>query len=124
MNYVTTQGVLTPDGLTQGTSTVSGDAEAKIDMTMPASQTNILYNIAFTYANIKSFALYCAAACTVKTNSSGAPDNTIAIPAGYNICWDTSSIFANPFTADVTKIYVTNTAEAAFEFKVLYDPTP
>jgi hypothetical protein len=63
-------------------------------------------------------------ACTVKTNSSGSPDNTITLAAGVPVAWDTNSPYANPFTANVTKFYITNASAGTFSCKVLYDPTP
>lgn len=46
---------------------------------------------------------------TVKTNSSGAPDDTFALKAGIPLVWHKDDPhFTNPLTAPITALYITN----------------
>lgn len=119
--------VTTPSGTVTGASIVSFDATATLDLdTIPASQTSVAYDIAFPYATLKSFVMYSPVACTIKTNASdGTGGNSISLAAGVPLVWDTTSPYSNPFTHDVTKFYVTNSAAGTgFSCKFGYDPTP
>ena len=107
-----------------GSSAQTGGAQAVLNEALGAMQTNVLYNIAFPQASVKSLILLSDVAATIKTNSSGSPADTIALAAGKPIVWDAASPYACPFTADVTKFYVTNTAAGTLKVYVLFDPTP
>jgi hypothetical protein len=49
--------------------------------------------------------------CTVKTNSTSAPGNTLNLKAGRDHSWERSpGYYPNPFTADVTVLYITTVA--------------
>lgn len=100
----------------------TNDGLAVIDTTAPIG-TNVEYEAAFTVAQIKSLAIYAAVACTIKTNSSSEPDDTITMVAGEIITWDENSVYACPITADVTSLFLTNAASGLIQFYALYDPT-
>lgn len=63
---------------------------------------------------------------TVKTNSSGAPQETIAVAAGIPLVYVPAEGGTAPFAGDVTKLYVTNASGgiAILNVLVLKDPTP
>lgn len=106
--------------------TYSGTSAVAISETIADSSTNLLVNIAFTYADIKSVVILSDQVLTIKTNSTSAPDDTLVLAAGIPVEWQDDSIHANPFSADVTKIYVTNASgsSATLDFAVLNDATP
>ena len=116
------------DRIASTTESVSGDGETAYDGVIPTSGTpNVEIDVAFAFANVKSLVLYSSQAMTLKTNSSGAPDDTIVIPAGGAIVWNTNDVAACPFTANVTKIYATNgsaSVTATLRIRVLLDVTP
>lgn len=62
-------------------------AEDTVDQTVPNSATSNL---------------------TVKTNSSGMPDQTLTLKPYKAGVWDYDSPFGNPITDDITKLYVAN----------------
>lgn len=112
----------TPDVLAETNDSVAGDGEAAFDGTVATSTTQEIL-VGFGHDALKSFAVYSSGAVTIKTNSSGAPDNTLNCPAGLTI-WNTNDIAANPFTADVTKLYAVNgsaTNALTLKIRVLYD---
>lgn len=92
------------------TETPSADAELNISTQIAASTTNQLIAWAATIANLKSLSLSCDIACTVKTNSSGSPQDTINLLAGQNLIWTfaTDGDSHLPFSGNITALYVTN----------------
>lgn len=101
------------------------DGHRKLDPTIPASSTNFAVTLAFTLAKVKSLWFYSDKAVTLKTNSSGSPVDTIVLAAGIPLVWN-ANLGANPFSADVTSLFVTNAAVSAAEMKIriLHDDTP
>lgn len=95
-----------------GTGNTVGGNEIAIDVTIPASQTNLLFAISFLVAGLQSFLLVASTNLTIKTNSSTTPGNTINLTAGIPLCWYAGCGFANPFTVDVTAWYLTNSTSA------------
>lgn len=63
--------------------------------------------------------------CTVLTNSTGSPDDTLTLKANQPLIWRTNDPAGALFlTVDVTKIYVTNAAATVIKLAVLQDTTP
>lgn len=89
-----------------------------------ANQTNKEITIGFSSANLKAIILLADVDMTVKTNSTGSPDDTLSLKAGEPLVWDNHSGFAFPFAATVTKVYVTNTTAGTFSAFVFLDSTP
>lgn len=117
----------TPEGIVVAASEeATGDGVVSFDGTAPVSATTEI-DVAFDYTKLKACVLYASKAVTLKTNSSGAPDDTIALAAGQAITWTPASPLANPFTANVTKIYAVNasgTNVPTLVFRFLLDVTP
>lgn len=105
------------------TNTYTGSGEAVVDESL-AIGTNTLVNIAVDVSEIESLCIVSNAAMTIKTNSSGAPDDTITLVANVPVIWTTDSLEACPLTVDVTKIYCTQAALATLKIRVLTDATP
>lgn len=102
-----------------GSITEIGATELKINNQF-ATGTNVSHAIAFTAANLQSFEMLSNQDMTIKTNSSGAPDNTFNLKAGMPFMWSKSAgYFSNPFTANVTVFYVTNAVPTLLQAKFL-----
>src|SRR5690242_1094873 len=110
------------DGITNVTSSesVSNDTQINFDGSIAGGSTNAQLNLAFTKANMKSLCLWCDRALTIKTNSTGSPQDTISLTANQAIVWSHAhdGDSACPFSDDVTTIYVTLAAGAAATFKL------
>ncbi len=105
-------------------STYSGSSGTNIQETI-AIGTDTLVNVAIDVSAIKSLYICSDVAMTLETNSSSAPDDTISLIAGVPLEWQAGvSYYACPLTVDVTKVYLTNVAQAAFELYVIQDSTP
>jgi len=118
------------EGARGGTYSTSytGDASDSRAITVPASTTDMLVNVAIDFSQIKSLILACDFAITIETNDSAAPDDTITLVANVPLVWNADAYFANPITVDVTKIYLTTGAigavDATFTMELIHDSTP
>jgi len=100
--------------------------ENNISESIGAGQTNKLVNFACDVSTLVSLFIKVSAACVIKTNDSGTPDDTFTfLEAGW-IVWNNlmPAEVACPLTADVTALYVTNTPAVTVEIKSGVDATP
>jgi hypothetical protein len=103
-----------------GTATEVGSTNVSIDQVFAAG-TNVLFTITFAHATLQSVILVSDQDMTVKTNSSGSPDDTISLKANNPLVWSASAAYyTNPFShADVTKFYLTNATAARLKGRFL-----
>jgi hypothetical protein len=102
----------------------TGDADAGLDTTIAASTTNQEFDIKFPHATIQSLVVFSSLDLTLLTNSTSMPGNTLNLKAGVGVYWGQDWAGDCPFTADVTKIYVTNasgTTASSLKIRVLYN---
>ena len=102
---------------------LEGDVEVAISQTIVASAANVEVLVAIDISALQSIVIKSSTNCTVKTNDSGAPDDTITLVAGVPYVWTINSYAASELTADVSKIFVTNlqAAEQTFQLLALTD---
>lgn len=119
-------GVTTPGNRVTGTITETGDGEERRDIPLTALQANKEVALVLEVAAIKSLFMLATGGCTIKTNSSSAPDDTITLAAGQPLAWSPSMSFDNPLTADVTALFITDTSDDPnrVQIEVLLDSTP
>lgn len=94
------------------TESVVGNGEANFDQQVPIG-TNTAYAFNLVRSKLLSLCISSDTACTIKTNSSSAPTDTLSIGAGETRLWTlATNLIANcPITADITAgIFVTNAA--------------
>ncbi len=96
--------------LITGSSTITDDTELNTSVVITAGATNHEVDWSATRANLQSLCLFTDQAITIKTNSSGSPTDTISMNANQEIAWGLAvdSLSRCPFSADVTKLYITN----------------
>jgi len=103
-----------------GTIIRTGTAEANISAPLAAATTDNLQTVSLTVAQMLSLFLLSDVALTIEANSASVPTFTITLAAGAPLIW-TSGNGTNPFTADVTALYLTCTLAANFEMRCLYN---
>ena len=110
----------------QGASINTNDGETNRSLAIPASTTNQAIIIAFLVANLQSCFMLSDQDVTIKTNSSGSPQETISLKAGQPIMWAQGLGLAALFAGNITEMFVTNagTATANVNICVLIDSTP
>lgn len=101
------------------------DGKTSISKTIPANSTNAEIDVVVDVSTVVVAAIEANKNCTVKTNSTSAPDDTLTLLANKAVGWKTNDVASLFLTADVTKLYVTTGAEATIiKFGVGYDATP
>jgi hypothetical protein len=108
------------------TRTADGDGpHASVALT--ASVVDHEVEIAFPYAPLNVVYMKSTTGCTVETNAADhTGGNIITLTAGVPLHFLSGAGMTNPFTHDVTKMYVTETDAAAgtLEIRLLRDVTP
>lgn len=100
------------------TVTVTDEAEVGYDDVVAPGAVDVAANVAFPFAGIKALCLVSDKAVTIKTNDAGTPGNTIALAAGVPLIWYVGARGANPFTADVTELFLSNAGGVAANVKI------
>lgn len=103
--------------------TVTSGATVAIDESISANQTNLLVALNIDVSQLKSLFILTDVAMTLKTNSSGSPDDTISMVANVPLEWKNDGYHTCPLTVDVTGLYVTNTTAGTLKIRGLVDPT-
>lgn len=89
-------------------------------------ETDFELDVDIVLASLKAIYVYSDQDVTLETNSSSAPDDTIALKAGIPYIWTTDSYDALMFTEDITAVFITNASGEDANVKVLAlnDATP
>jgi len=98
-----------------------------LDETIADSSTDLLVNWTCDISAAGLVVMLSDQNLTVKTNSSGAPQETIALVADTPLVWSVGDAGETaPFADDVTALYVTNASGSAASFKIrsVEDATP
>ena len=106
-------------------TSINVEAAAQLDESIADGETDKEVTISFPLAGLKSFTLSSDQACTVKTNSSGAPQETFNLVANSPLIWTEGNGTA-PIAGPVTALFVTNSSGSALRLQGLFgwDPTP
>jgi len=103
---------------------LTGNEEINISETMVIG-TNVLITLNFPHANLQCMDITASSATTFKFNSSGSPVPTLSVSPTAPAHWDVNqysvnnTAYPNPFTADVTAVYVTNAAASTINLSFL-----
>lgn len=101
-------------------STVTGTVAVDVAISLSASTTNQLVAMAYLTANIKAVYIKSDVALTIKVDSSGAPEQTIAIAAGVPYTWCTGRPDTCLLASDVSiGWYLTCVAAATVYIRIL-----
>jgi hypothetical protein len=103
----------------------SSGQERNMSEAIAISATDALVAFTCDFSQLKSLYIKCDQALTIKTNSSGAPAQTITLAANVPYVWTYGSGITCPITADITALYITNGSGslANLEIRALEDPT-
>jgi hypothetical protein len=75
--------------------------------------------IALTIANVRSLVIVADQDCTLKTNSTGTPQETLALKANVPVVWDANMpgfAIGELFAGNVTNVYVTTTVATRLQW--------
>lgn len=121
--------VTTAGKKTSASFNVSHDQEINIDVNVNDAVTDLLVELAFTLARLKSIFIKSDKDLTLEFNSTGGSGGIIALKANKPYEWIPAAdggYFTNLITANVTALYVTNASggTARLELSAIVDPTP
>jgi hypothetical protein len=104
----------------------SAGALLAIDETVAIAATNFLVGISIDASELEAIYINSTQDLTLKTNSSGSPQETIPLKANVPLIWFAGGYFAIPFAGDVTGFYFTNASgvQATVTIRLVQDPTP
>lgn len=117
MSVSRTTAVSLNSGSTQLASTTytnTQESELNFNFTLSASSTNYdLPGAVITIANIKNLYMCFDTAVTLKTNSTGSPQETLTFTANVPLIWDSQMPVAigTIFAGNITKFYLTNSTD-------------
>lgn len=105
---------------------ITTESEIAADIPVGIGASNLVANVPLDISQIQSLLITADQDLTLKTNSSGSPDNTIALKAGIPYLWLYNSGITLPLSADVTNWYITNASGVAATLKIraLVEATP
>ncbi|HUT58863.1 MAG TPA: hypothetical protein VNA25_13535 [Phycisphaerae bacterium] len=105
---------------------VEADGKSSRSVTIPAETDDVEIELVLVKAAMRLLYMKADKAVTVKVNDALAPPETFELLAGEALIWREGGHAANPFTDDVTALFVSNaaTADAVLEIRVLHDSTP
>lgn len=109
--------------VTQGTFTISNtdsyttDQVSKIQESVPTGTADQEISLAIDISKLKAFSMQASQAMTVKTNSSGSPQETFTLAAGTPVVFvdGNTAIFAG----DVTSLFITNASGSLATFNLV-----
>lgn len=109
--------------VTTPVGTYTGIKDAGVATVIPAGAVNFEVDIVFTFADIQAFVMASDQNLTVKVNSSTTPVPSITLKATAGLVWGFDYGVPNPFTADVTKFFISNpgATDSKFNFRCLYN---
>lgn len=106
----------------------------QLEIPFAASVTNDETDVTIPYASIEAITLQAffssdvsgsaTSNVTVKTNSSSVPDQTFTCKPNKYGQWNSDSPFANPISANITKLFVTNPNAVAGTLKITLGANP
>lgn len=127
MSYsVTVTERITIDGTqTSNSQTFTAGGRASVSEAIPANSTDLLVNFALDVSACNALYLVADVNMTVETNATDhAGGNVINLLAGIPYVFYTGKYDTFKLTADVTKLYITNTTAGTLTIEALYDATP
>lgn len=107
------------------TETITSSVSANLDEVVTDGSTDFQINLAVQEANLQSFSLVSTQDVTVKTNSSGSPQETISLKANRLLAWGVGG-GTKPIAGDLSALFVTNASGSDATIKLIagWDGTP
>ncbi len=95
-----------------------------IDLSISANSTDFNIACPIDISELSAIHIEVSQDMTLQTNDGATPDDTFALKAARPFTWQKNTGVPNPFTVDVTDLYVTNTTAGTFKAFIWRDATP
>lgn len=109
-----------------GTVSKSADGESNRELAIAATTADQQFDLDFMFAKLKSIFLLSTVDTLLETNAiNAAGGNAITLKANVPLFWTDDCGLANPFTANVTTLYVSPSASvtSTLHIRLLIDTT-
>lgn len=102
------------------TVVLTGNAEINLSESIANASTDLSVAYAIAHAALQAFYMTSDQAVSVAFNAAhgGSPLIVIALAAGVPYEWNASSGIANPFSSDVTGLFINNSSGSAANFNI------
>ena len=105
--------------------TIATDGQVTFSKVIPANQTDAQCNVNADLGGAHLLAIEASKDCTVKTNSSSTPIQTLSLKANIPRIWVQNDVTANWLTSDISALYVTTGGEdTTLKFVAAIDTSP
>jgi hypothetical protein len=111
----------------QGSVASVADAEDNRDIVVPALTTDMAVDLTLAFARLKSIFILSDRDASFQTNNATTPIDTVTLKAGVPFVWVSTGGVVNPFTANITSLFLTNThatLAATVQIRIAVDSTP
>lgn len=101
--------------------TESGNTKASFDEDVPIGAADKEYAFAFDITKLMLIFMLSPEVLTIKTNSTGAPDDTIVLIANKPLLWaycGDADYYRVLITTDVTKLFITNASGVVVRLQI------
>ena len=95
------------------TVTLAGSLATEANFSVAGSASNAQQAIDFSQSNLRAIYIKTDQDLTLKTNSTGSPQETVTLKAGVPFVWVYQSGITNPFAGNVTATYWSNAGATA-----------
>jgi hypothetical protein len=116
-NITLTQGCTDGSDTFSNSTTHACSTVVKLNETIATGVTDQEHVIGIDISALQVFYMVSDYAVTVQTNDGTTPDDTFTLVADQPVVFETGG--TNPFSADVTKIYVTNASGSTATLKII-----
>lgn len=119
--YVVTDGAVR----ISSSESIAASASVSLEESVPDSSTDLQINVNIVENDLTSFALVATQDVTIKTNSSGSPQETISLKANRPLIWGAGG-GTKPISDDISAFFVTNSSGSDATIKLVagWDATP
>jgi len=107
-----------PSGNLESSVSKTGSGTIAVDDTIANGQTAFRINVAIDVSAVTAISILSDQDITVKTNSSGAPDDTFTLQGGQPYTWHNESLHTFILGTDVTAIFVANASGSTATLKI------
>lgn len=101
------------------TRNLSGESQLLISQAIADGASDQLIALSIDISQVRLLAIKSDQALTIKTNNSGAPDDTLSLLAGIPRIFRAGEYDTIFLTADVTAIYVTNASGSVATLQII-----
>lgn len=124
--HTVTKTVKTPEGTLSYSHDYTASLSVEVQETVATGSTDAQITFDVDVSEVESIFIVSDQDVTLETNSGSAADDTFSLLANKPLEWQSDSYHANPFSADITDLYITNSSgsTATVIARAIYDATP